>query len=165
MGDERKCGYVQCRLDRALGNTEWFQLLPRVHGEYLQKIGSDHRPVLLRFKKENMSRTGCFMLDKRWVSKPEVKEIIRKSWSGNANDTSGSLHEKIAECRRALSRWKHGADCNSKNRIQRLKEEIDTEGSKRHPDKRVLKDKKWELAQAYREEEIYWKQRSKEQWM
>lgn len=65
---ERNKMYIQCHLDRALENTEWFQLLPRVHGEYLEKIGSDHGTIFVRFLNENMLRTGQFMFDKRLVS-------------------------------------------------------------------------------------------------
>ncbi|KAL1194356.1 hypothetical protein V5N11_017825 [Cardamine amara subsp. amara] len=55
---ERNNMRIQCRLDRALGNTDWFQLLPRVHGEYLERIGSDHRPIMMRFANDNLSRPG-----------------------------------------------------------------------------------------------------------
>lgn len=34
--------WVQCRLDRAFGNAEWFRLFPRTHSTYLEKLGSDH---------------------------------------------------------------------------------------------------------------------------
>ncbi|KAL1190943.1 hypothetical protein V5N11_020916 [Cardamine amara subsp. amara] len=105
------------------------------------------------------------MFDKRWVQKPEVKNIISLSWGSSRDGNSGSLLDKIADCHRALFKWKRGADCNSKMRLTRLKEQIDLEGSKRRPNKQRLKDLKWELAQAYRDEEIYWKERSKESWL
>jgi len=44
--------WIQIRLDRALGNADWFRLFPRVSSEYLERVGSDHRPVLTRFVNE-----------------------------------------------------------------------------------------------------------------
>lgn len=42
---ERNNMWIQCRLDRAFGNEAWYQLFPRVQTEYLERIGSDHRPM------------------------------------------------------------------------------------------------------------------------
>ncbi|KAL1200810.1 hypothetical protein V5N11_009476 [Cardamine amara subsp. amara] len=159
---ERNKIRVQCCLDRALGNTDLFQLLPRVHGEYLERIGSDHRPILLRFANDNLSRMGRFMFDKRWVKKPEVKEVIKTSWNNGDNGNSEALLGRISSVRRALSKWKRGAECNSKTRIRKLKEKIDVEDSKLCVNMTFLRETKKDLAQAYRDEEIYWRQRSKE---
>lgn len=62
---ERHRMWIQCKLDRALGNAAWLFLFPRVQTEYLERIGSDHRPIIIRFANENISRTGRFMFDKR----------------------------------------------------------------------------------------------------
>ncbi|KAL1205541.1 hypothetical protein V5N11_003718 [Cardamine amara subsp. amara] len=159
---ERNKMRIQCRLDRVLGNTDWFHLLPRVHAEYMARIGSDHRPILLRFANNNLSRTGRFMFDKRWVKKPEVKEVIKHSWSSCDNGDSEHLLGRISFCRRALSKWKLGAEPNSKTRIRRLKEKIDEEDSKISPNMTLLKELKRDLGQAYRNEEIYWRHKSKD---
>lgn len=38
--------WIQCRLDGAFGNAEWFRLFPRAHMLYLERLGSDPRPIL-----------------------------------------------------------------------------------------------------------------------
>ncbi|CAE6074810.1 unnamed protein product [Arabidopsis arenosa] len=78
--------WIQIRLDRALGNSEWFHLFPRVQAEYLERVGSDHRPLLTRFVNENQTFRGRFMFDKRWTAKPETLEIIRHGWNSEGMD-------------------------------------------------------------------------------
>lgn len=50
---ERNQVWVQCKLYRALGNVAWFHLFPRLQTKYLERIGSDHRPIITRFVNEN----------------------------------------------------------------------------------------------------------------
>lgn len=47
------------------------------------------------------------------------------------------------------------AECNSKTSIHKLKEKLDEEDSKLRPDMNTLKGIKRDLAQAYRDEEVY----------
>lgn len=54
---------------------------------------------------------------------------------------------------------------NSKTRIKRLRKQLETEGIKTNPNLQIMKNWRNELADAYREEEIYWKERSKEKWL
>lgn len=61
--------WVQCRLDRAFGNSEWFSLFPRSHTIYLERLGSDHRPILTNIRGIESRRVGRFMYDKRWSQK------------------------------------------------------------------------------------------------
>ncbi|KAL0771896.1 hypothetical protein Bca101_037047 [Brassica carinata] len=41
--------WIQCQLDRAFGNAEWFRLFPRSHLQYLERLGSDHRPIFSEY--------------------------------------------------------------------------------------------------------------------
>lgn len=75
--EERNKLWVQCRLDRALGIEAWFQIFPQTQAEYLERIGSDHRPVFTRFVNENMSQRGWFLFNKRWISKPDFAAVIQ----------------------------------------------------------------------------------------
>ncbi|KAH0922649.1 hypothetical protein HID58_022667 [Brassica napus] len=58
---------------------------------YLEKTGSDHRPLFINVTNLGQRRTGCFMFDKRWCKKPEVAEIIRKGWSTEFLSGRGSV--------------------------------------------------------------------------
>ncbi|KAG7585295.1 Ribonuclease H domain [Arabidopsis thaliana x Arabidopsis arenosa] len=162
---DRHNQWVQCRLDRALGNASWFQIFPRVQAEYLERIGSDHRPLFLRFVNENMTRSGRFMFDKRWISKPEVAEIIKESWCKGEAEGYKAILQRISDCRKSISRWKRISNQNSKEQINQLRQRLEDEGVKTQPNRNLLKSLKWELAEAYRAEELYWKQKSRERWL
>ena len=49
--------WVQCRLDRAFGNAEWFKLFPQSHTVYLEKTGSDYRPIFTSLANAGQRRT------------------------------------------------------------------------------------------------------------
>lgn len=147
--------WIQIRLDKALGNAEWFHIFPRVQSEYLERIGSDHRPLITRFVNENQSFIGRFMFDKRWTSKPETVDIVRQGWNSDGMDEHTSLFDRLAACRRSLSRWKRASQSNSKTEIKKLREFLETEGSKQFPNYFLLHKWRGELVVAYREEEGY----------
>lgn len=157
--------WIQIRLDRALGNAEWFHLFPRVQSEYLERIGLDHMPVLTRFVNENQSFWGRFMFDKRWTAKPETMEIIRQGWNSQGLHGNTSLFHRFAACRKFLSQWKRNSQSNSKTRTKQLREQLEEEGCKQFPCFFLLQQWRGELAEAYREEEIYWKQKSHDNWL
>ncbi|KAG7583258.1 Reverse transcriptase domain [Arabidopsis suecica] len=162
---DRNNMWIQCRLDRALGNEAWFHLFPRAQAEYLDRIGSDHRPLFVRFASENMSRRGRFMFNKRWINKPEFSEIIKAGWYQDDAAGHRTLMHRLSNCRKSISRWKRVSNQNSKKRIEQLRQRLEEKGIKMLPSRGLMQMLKWELAEAYREEELYWKQKSRERWL
>lgn len=73
--------------------------------------------------------------------------------------------DRIQRCMSTLSRWKNSVNLNSENMIQVLKVNLEQEISKTYPDSAVMRKITYDLAEAYREEEFFWKQRSKEQYL
>lgn len=109
-----------------------------------------------------MTRTGRFMIDKRWLEKPKVLEIVREGWSKESLSDRKGFMERIFECSRALSKWKSATHFNSKPKIKSLRENLETEGIKLFSDLNLMKIWRWELPEAYLEEETYWKLRIRE---
>lgn len=157
--------WVQCRLDRAFGNSEWFSLFPRSHTIYLERLESDHRPILTNIRGIESRRVGRFMYDKRWSNKPEVVELIRKGWISHTSNASASVSERIAACRKILSKWKRSEVSNSKRMIVKLRVELEQEEMKSDPSMPRIIFLKLELAKLFQEEEEYWKLRSKNNWL
>lgn len=62
----REDDWVQCKLDRSLGNSEWFSSYPRSNCEYLELWASDHRPIHISFalERENLNKRR-FFFDKK----------------------------------------------------------------------------------------------------
>ncbi|XP_010472251.1 PREDICTED: uncharacterized protein LOC104751896 [Camelina sativa] len=164
-GGKRENVWVQCRLDRSFGNAEWFTLFPRAKTEYLEMMGSDHRPILTRLVGEDTCHRGRFCFDKRLINKPETEEIIKKHWRLHSVGAGESVTARLLRCRRALSKWKRLAPTNSHTRITQLKKDLETESTKMFPNFQRLQGIKWDLNKAFREEEIYWKQKSRQKWL
>ena len=164
-GGWREKVWVQCRLDRSFGNSEWFSLFPRVKIEYLDMFGSDHRPIRICFAHEAFgSHSSRFFFDKRMMKRKGFEEIVKQSWGVDSTDTSNTM-ARIIRCKRRIKRWKRQTDLNSRERISRLKTLLEKEVSKSHPSYQVMKRLKQDLASAYREEEIYWRQKCREEWL
>ena len=157
--------WVQCRLDRSFGNNEWFSLFPRSNMEYLELWASDHRPIRICFalEKDDPSRNR-FFFDKRFINKAGFEEVVKKIWGLGEDDTSNTM-DRIGRCRRGILRWKKTADVNSKSKISRLQAELEKEVSKRFPCFYFMKKLKVELADALKEEETYWRQKCREEWL
>ena len=92
------------------------------------------------------------------------EDIVKQSWGINTEDTSNTM-ARIIRCKRGIKRWKRQADLNSRKRISRLKILLEREVSKTYPSNQVMKCLKQDLALAYREEEIYWRQKCREEWL
>ncbi|CAA7036116.1 unnamed protein product [Microthlaspi erraticum] len=157
---------INCKLRGAssFGNDEWFQLFPRSQVEYLDMWASDHRPLRVSFalETEDPSR-GRFYFDKRMIEKEGFEEVILRGW--NAGSLSCNLLDRISSCRREVAKWKRTADLNSRSKIHRLKQALECEIVKHMPSYSLMKNLKFDLAEAYKQEEIFWRQRSREQWL
>ncbi|KAG2310142.1 hypothetical protein Bca52824_021699 [Brassica carinata] len=142
-GGWRENVWVQCRLDRSFGNSEWFSLFPKSN---------------MDFALEKEDSKGRFFFDKRMLSREGFEDLVRSSWEGRPEDRSCTM-ERIGRCRRRIMSWKKNADMNSRNKIIRLKAALEAEVSKASPSYNNMKKIKQELAEALREEELFWRQK------
>ncbi|KAF8048172.1 hypothetical protein N665_2630s0003 [Sinapis alba] len=112
--------WIQCCLDRSFGNEAWLSLFPGSNQTFLEKRGSDHRPVLLRFYASKEPFNGQFRFDKRFLWQPEVLKEIEKAWGGRNKFGPDKVGIKIGRCRAVLSRWKRKRNFNAKDKITLL---------------------------------------------
>lgn len=92
---------VTCRLDRAVGNSEWAELFPNGRCKYLRFEGSDHRPIITYFALEK-KKPGWFRYDRRLKENGEVKKLVEEVWN---EDLAGSVQSRIAKVWQALILW------------------------------------------------------------
>ena len=164
-GGWRERVWGQCRLDRSFGNSEWFSLFPRSSMEYFELWASDHRPIRICFPLERDDRKRShFFFDKRYLNKEGIEELIKDSWGPEGFDQSNTM-ERIGRCRKSIMKWKRYSDTNSRNKISRLKETLEKEVAKRYPSYSQMKRLKLDLFEALREEEVYWRQKCREEWL
>jgi len=161
-GGRRGDLYIQSRLDRCFGNKNWYRHFPVSNQEFLDKRGSDHRPVLVRLSSTKEMNRGSFRFEKRMFNKPRVEETIFNAWSGNEGPT---VLTKLKKCRKVLSKWKQENNFNSQTKILQARAALETEQSSVFPRLLVVNSLKEDLCKANHEEETFWSQKSRAKWM
>jgi len=73
--------WIQCKLDRCFDNRSWFSMFPTAHQWFLEKLGSDHKPVLVEFTQDKDFFRGQFRFDKRWAEDPSFLQILTHAWN------------------------------------------------------------------------------------
>lgn len=158
--------WIQCCLDRAFGNKEWLRIFPGSNQRFLDKRGSDHRPVLINLQASQARYKGQFRYDKKFLFLPRVKKDIINSWrAGRGVSSNRSVAKRLRDCRGVLSRWKKSKVFNARDRIHLLEHRLEWFESRNYPCYHAIKIIKKELYKAYREEELHWQQRSRERWL
>ena len=164
-GGRRQKLWIQSKLDRAFENSDWFKCFPSANQAFLAKRGSDHRPVLIKLTASQDSYRGSFKFDRRMLHKPLVQEAIHQAWNQRRHDQDVYVSIRLSFCRKALSKWKKNNQANSKERITKLHDELEVEQSAMDPCSTRINLIRCDLLKAYRDEENYWKQKSKDDWI
>ena len=153
---------VHCRLDRTIVNSEWSDMFPHSRSYYLKLEISDHRPLLTIFDPTKKKPRRMLRYDRRLRSNQEVKDIVEAVWNASPE---AQITSRISHCRKAIAEWSRSQYLNSRKTIERLQEELDTALSAPTADDTNISTLNLALLQAYRSEEGYWKQRSRQLWL
>lgn len=156
-----RAGRVQCRLDRTVGNEDWHQNFSHTYVEYLLRWGSDHRPILARFQAGNRQSKKNFKFNRNWLSKDGFSKTVQEEWESLRSDPSLELYDKICKTRQKISRWKKRNPTNNAVLIEKLKKQLDDAQNDDLLTSEEELEIKFKLCAAYREEELYWKQKSR----
>ncbi|KAG2246151.1 hypothetical protein Bca52824_085779 [Brassica carinata] len=154
--------FIQSRLDRAMINCKWAEDYPSECCEYLRFEGSDHRPVLVHLSQSPPKKRGLFHFDRRLKNKPEIQELVEKHRTSMSYE---SVLVKICRIRRKIMEWSKLENKNSKELILETQTKLEEALSSTNPEPIVIDTLSQKLEKAYLEEEQYWKQRSRIQWL
>ena len=159
---KRRTHLVYCRLDRSLVNPAWSDSFPTGRCQYLGFEGSDHRPLITVFDSAQRRRNRLFRFDRRLRDNEEIKELIANIWNLNAE---ASINDRLGLCRRAISAWTREQFFNSKEKIANLKQHLDTAMTDPLGNEELISAINGNLMAAYKEEEEFWRQRSRIMWL
>ncbi|XP_073100627.1 uncharacterized protein [Elaeis guineensis] len=163
---------TMAKLDRLLFSPEWDDIFPHAIQIALLKRCSDHSPIKLSLVSPPNNHRP-FRFDRRWLGHANLAEVVEDAWqsSGSPEDAILNLVLKIRATRKALKVWSHNvrrATHENKDKLLHQIQDLDkkeeqtclssTERDPRDQHKRTLFD-------LYKLEEIYWKQRSKVNWI
>lgn len=87
---------IHCKLDRCVGNSTLFLMFPNSHQWFLEKLGSDHKPI---WSNSHVSMI-CFVENSASIN---VGLRIRSCITSRA---ANSMMVRIANYRREISSWK-----------------------------------------------------------
>lgn len=157
--------YIQCKLDRCFGNKQWRSKFATSTQTFMERLGSDHRPVMVNTCCERVRKGCAFRFDKRLVGKNRVKETIKGSWRSARGEKRLPILDCLGEVRKALGKWKRENNQNSNERLQTLRHELELQTSSLVPCWERVGELKTEIGKAFKEEEDYWLQKSRDKWL
>lgn len=164
-GGMRNKMWVQTRLDRCFGNKAWFRKFPCSNQTFLDKRGSDHRPVLIHLIEAQESYRGWFKFDRRFLEVDGVQEHVSNAWGFADGRGNTSVSARLKACRKSLSALKKRANMNSRSRIEQAEIALEREQSAFMPATATIQFLKRELMRAQKDEETYWWQKNKDKWL
>ena len=160
-------GEIRQRLDRGLSTIEWGQFFDKAKCEHVDTFGSDHSMLLIDNWPRIEKRKSRFFFDKRWLKRSEVNQIVEQAWNQSVEGNSMyRITRQVANCRVSLLKWKNNFTGNSLLKINHLKQQLkEVQDSKAVGSKDKIAELKSQLKVAYSEEEQYWAQKARIDWL
>ncbi|XP_060962217.1 uncharacterized protein LOC115711062 [Cannabis sativa] len=135
--------WVEIRLDRAMATPHWIELFHSAQLVNLEISSSDHCLLLLELVNNVLTAAPRhFKFENAWLREPMCLQVVRDSWETSNGD---SITVKIKRC--------------GENNIKRLKRLRDEDSAAE------LKNAEKSLTEILTQQEVFWKQRSKQLWL
>ncbi|CAN1127223.1 Putative ribonuclease H protein At1g65750 [Linum perenne] len=153
---------IKVRLDRELCSFSWRTYYDKAIIHHEPMIGSDHSPIRLQFYGNANKKTAPFRFDERWMENQDCLETITNDWN-----PARSCQNNLMMIQTTMRKWARRNNMNSGLRIKAIQEELvrvqalpTNEDSKRE-ERSLLSS----LDDLWREEERFWKQRARINWL
>uniref|UniRef100_A0A803PRY6 Reverse transcriptase domain-containing protein n=1 Tax=Cannabis sativa TaxID=3483 RepID=A0A803PRY6_CANSA len=165
---------IKSRLDWCFVNHHWenhFQAPGVLHLDY---FSSDHRAISASFapinsRLQHNQRRSQFRFEKLWLSDDQCKDIIAASWkSSSTSNPISAVLGNLDECVVNLQKWHFEKYGNMKRRITDAQLQVETLNNSPHRTPAAmnsLKNSESLLDELLEQEEIYWQQRSRVDWL
>ncbi|XP_039141263.1 uncharacterized protein LOC120278582 [Dioscorea cayenensis subsp. rotundata] len=163
---------IWTRLDRFLLSLDWFSAYPSSIQSALPRFGSDHAPVYLEFG-PHTQRSRIFRLEKSWYNNDQLCSLIHDWWTETNQEGCGAfvVSKKLIHLKHYLKVWaseNFGFIYVQKNDLLLEINSLDSISKSRDlSDLEVLRvtQLRQDLSSILREEETYWRQRSRITWL
>ena len=114
-------GRITGRLDRALVNNEWIDLLPNSYYAYLNCASSDHCPILLHLLPKMDSGPKPFKYFNYWRNYEGYEGIIANAWNIQVHGNPlYQLISKLKGLKQALKAWSKSSSFKPQHHISRI---------------------------------------------
>ncbi|CAA0837256.1 Unknown protein, partial [Striga hermonthica] len=161
-------GYIEEQIDKIFVSFDWLVDHLNVEVQNIFRSSFDHRLLALNDNPSSQEhRHKRFFFDKRWLKRDGIQEVVQNSWqSEQAGTPMYQVSEKIKSTRLALLKWSSSFRQNQLKAKVLLNEKLDEMsklGANRDWEEWGLLNK--ELDRVTRDEEEYWAQKSRSQWI
>ncbi|KAH7850432.1 hypothetical protein Vadar_032784 [Vaccinium darrowii] len=134
--------------------------------KYLGPGGSDHCPILLQHQGVLSPKVTRFIFDSRWASKQQCETIVKQCWDLNVVGSMWfCIQRKLKQCRRRLRAWRSSQPFNSAVRVKELQHQLETVYEADDFDFGEYRNIENSLKEACKEEEKYWRDRARADWL
>ena len=161
---------TQERLDRVLMTDSWHEMFPRSKSEHLPKRRSDHIPIKILIQQPVVGGQGTgrrrrgFKFEKEWLRDEECREVVQEAWQCFP---SNSVRGKISLCANKLREWSLKRPTDFKREIEKrrisMNELIAQDPTENNRAEMQRLDN--EIDELEHREEVYWAQRSRQNWL
>lgn len=161
--------HIKERLDRYCANPHWINYFPRYTNFHLLRFTSDHSPILLEFwdkffcRQNNHKKKKIIKFEELWSHDKESFKIVKNSWNQAMGDSAfkgqATLHQ--------LHVWGHQKFGDIPNKIRKLQETLGKLKDK-VPNNDIMAqivEVEKQLNSVILQEEVWWAQRAKTQWL
>jgi exonuclease III len=160
--------HIQERLDGFLATHTWIANYPNFKNNHLLRYASDHCPILLEFWSNSncrkpKKRSQITRFEQLWLQDEESNLIVKHMWQSSTEITTNKLSATLNH----LHKWGIDKYGNIPRKIKKLQQDIHhLKGT--IPDAIMLQKTKVlerELDELMKEDELWWAQRAKSNWL
>ncbi|CAL8151990.1 unnamed protein product [Prunus armeniaca] len=160
--------HVEACLDRGFGNLALLQHWGNFTSHHLVAFSSDHHPILIASDRPQGDKARGprgrrrFHFEEVWTTEVDCEEVVRQSWQNAVSPLSN-----IANCASNLSRWCAEKGGQVPKKVKELRRRLASLQSD-EPSTQTFHTRsliETELDKCLEQEEIYWHQRSRVQWL
>ncbi|KAJ8755052.1 hypothetical protein K2173_016557 [Erythroxylum novogranatense] len=159
----QEAAIVRERLGRAVGTTTWSSLFGLAKVYVLQAESSDHLPIFLSLGiqwRRYLQRR--FRFENAWTIEEECRQRILRRWSIGS---TGSLQHKLLSCSLDLQAWATSQTHKFHCEIKKVKQQMASVRRQACLNKAFLRILEKQYGDLLLQQEMYWKQRSKQHWL
>jgi hypothetical protein len=163
---------IQRRLDRALATLSWLDFIPMYTVTHCPSSISDHLALVIDIAptaRPRRRQKAVRRFEEKWATLSACEEVIRSSWQKHTSEGSPMyrLCQKLSRCRMALMDWSREDFGDLSTRIQHKLTAIealhtDNYRGQHNPQLRLLRE---EVNLLLHQDELHWRQRSREVWL
>ncbi|XP_074266286.1 uncharacterized protein LOC141588759 [Silene latifolia] len=156
----------QCRLDRAMKTESWREIFPYAKLFHMDREWSEHAPlkvVLNGRSEEERPHNSRFRFEQIWIGEEGCEDTIKRVWE----EEDWNVLETISRCARELQKWKGISIGKILRELKRKRKrltwlnESDRTACNVEERKKIMK----EINHLLRQEETFWRQRSRALWL